>query len=74
LASDLDIGATSSKEGTSQLDDNTVLSRLHLNDEQRKVKQRFELKQVEEARQEAVKDKQRRKRVIQFIYIFTGKI
>ncbi|XP_069110612.1 uncharacterized protein [Argopecten irradians] len=51
-------------QGQSSVHDETqsVLSRLHLSEEQRKAKQRFEMKQMDEARQAALKDKQRRKR------------
>ncbi|XP_021378787.1 uncharacterized protein LOC110466558 [Mizuhopecten yessoensis] len=51
-------------QGQSSVEDETqsVLSRLHLSEKQRKSKQRFEMKQMDEARQDALKDKQRRKR------------
>ncbi|XP_033762439.1 uncharacterized protein LOC117343973 isoform X2 [Pecten maximus] len=54
----------SDAQGQSSVHDETqsVLSRLHLSEEQRKAKQRFEMKQMDEARQAALKDKQRRKR------------
>ncbi|KAJ8314317.1 hypothetical protein KUTeg_008878 [Tegillarca granosa] len=50
----------------SNLDDNQsesgILSRLHLSNEQRQIKQHFEKKQRDEAKHEAMKEKQRRKR------------
>ena len=51
-----------SESDASQSESN-VTSRMHLSDEQLKVKQNFEAKQREEARVTAMKEKQRRKRV-----------
>ena len=41
----------------------TVISRLHLSENQKKVRDDFEAKQRKEARDDALKEKQRRKRV-----------
>lgn len=50
-----------------EIPDDQVISRLHLNDDQRQAKMNFEKKKMNEARQEAITDKQRRKRVWQLL-------
>lgn len=55
-----------SKSHRSDSDDNqseTVISRLHLSDKQKCVRDDFEAKRRKEARDDALKEKQRRKRV-----------
>lgn len=54
-----------SKSHRSESEDNqseTVISRLHLSDKQKSVRDDFEAKRRKEAREDAVKEKQRRKR------------
>lgn len=46
-----------------------VLSRLHLNEDQKKVKDLFIQKQRDDLKHEIMKDKQRRKRVTPSFYI-----
>lgn len=55
-----------SKSHKSESEDNqseTVISRLHLSDKQKSVRDDFEAKRRKEAREDALKEKQRRKRV-----------
>jgi hypothetical protein len=55
---------------TDESQSETVISRLHLSDNQKKLKEDFETKRRKEAKDDALKEKQRRKRVCSLLLGF----